>query len=207
MRLEALVPVKGLQAGKGRLAGFLADGERRRLIRTMLRDVLASLEATPGIARIRILSGDPRLSVRGYESITDGGAGLNGALHCCAIELAREGAAGLLVVPGDVPLATPAEFAAVVTALRQHALVLVSDAAGIGTNTLALRPPTSIVPCFGAASRAAHAAAAAVAGHTLHLLDAPGLAHDVDAPRDLEYLLARRPARYSFLRRDLRRAC
>jgi 2-phospho-L-lactate guanylyltransferase len=204
--LEALVPVKGIDSGKGRLAGILPREARERLIRTMLQDVLATLMATPGITRTRILSDDQRLVPDGYASLADRGEGLNRALQRAAAELARLGVTHLLIVPADVPLATPAEIGRLVAALQEGALAIVSDAAGMGTNALALTPPTRIAPCFGAGSRAAHAAAANIAGVALRCLAAPGLERDIDAPCDLEYLIAREPARYAFLRASMRRA-
>jgi 2-phospho-L-lactate guanylyltransferase len=60
----------------------------------------------------------------------------------------------------------------------------VPDRHGAGTNVLVVAPPTAIEPAFGTDSRAAHRAAAAVAGATY--LEAGGpLTLDVDTADDL----------------------
>jgi 2-phospho-L-lactate guanylyltransferase len=54
----AVVPLKALAAAKGRLAPVLTVAERAALARAMLADVLAALQASPGVAGMWVVSGD-----------------------------------------------------------------------------------------------------------------------------------------------------
>jgi 2-phospho-L-lactate guanylyltransferase len=60
----------------------------------------------------------------------------------------------------------------------------VPDHHGTGTNALLVAPADAIPFCFGEGSRAAHAAAAEVAGASYVELDGP-LSFDLDTPEDL----------------------
>jgi len=61
---------------------------------------------------------------------------------------------------------------------------IVPDRHGRGTNALLIAPPDAIDVCFGGDSRAAHVAAAEMAGARVVELGGP-LALDVDTPDDL----------------------
>jgi 2-phospho-L-lactate guanylyltransferase len=53
-----LVPVKALAAAKGRLAPLLSPLERRLLVLAMFEDVVATLQATPGLPTPVVVSPD-----------------------------------------------------------------------------------------------------------------------------------------------------
>jgi 2-phospho-L-lactate/phosphoenolpyruvate guanylyltransferase len=192
----ALVPSKRFAFAKGRLAGLLDPAERSALARAMLEDVLAALRAAPEVAGVLVVTAEAEAA----EVAARGGArvlaepvpaGLNAALAEGAALLAAEGAGALLVVPGDVPLATPEEIGRVVAALGPApAIALAPDRHGCGTNALALRPPGVIPFRFGPESLALHRAAAEAAGAAVALARAPALALDLDMPEDLLLALA-----------------
>ena len=56
---QALIPLKDLVAAKTRLSGLLTSSERRSLAQAMVEDVLACLQAHPGIEGVTVVSDDP----------------------------------------------------------------------------------------------------------------------------------------------------
>ncbi len=118
-----LVPLKSLDGAKKRLADVLSAEERRELVRCMAGDVLEAALSAPGIAGVMVISRDPAcqdLAVRAGARVfcEDRGADLNGALHQAAAALKAEGAAGVMVLPGDVPLASAPDIATVLAGVR-----------------------------------------------------------------------------------------
>jgi len=186
----AVVPVKHLDAAKRRLAGTLDLAGRHRLMRAMLADVLDTLAAAPGLDGVAVMSRD-RLVARqaraqGVRLLRETGDGLNPAVTEAARVLAGEGCCTLLVVPADVPLATPGEIAEILGAPRAApALTLVPDRHGVGTNAMACTPPAAVAPHFGGRSLERHLAAARRAGIPVSVLELPGLGLDLDTPDDL----------------------
>lgn len=192
----AIVPIKPFHLAKARLAPVLEPAERRAFMRAMAMDVLAALAATPGIARILVVSREPEAQALaaqvGARAIDEEAHGLNAAVTQGAAVAASAGADGILIVHGDLPLACAAAFSRVVAAHGPApAVTLVPDAEGTGTNCLAASPADAIAFHFGPGSAAAHEAAARAAGIEPVRLQCPELALDVDAAADLRMLLDR----------------
>jgi 2-phospho-L-lactate guanylyltransferase len=180
----AVVPVKGLDGAKSRLAPVLSAEERGRLVLDMLERVLAACAATAAITRTLLVTPEPGLSQDGVELLVDGGTG-----HADAIALALadpRAQAGALVVMGDCPLAAPESLDALVAAAQPLSLAPSRDG---GVNALALRDPNLLAPAFGRPVAATIARARAVGVEPV-VVDDPLLALDVDRPEDLELLLA-----------------
>ena len=121
MGLWAVVPVKERVSAKERLAPMLRPESRQALALAMLEDVLAALTATPGIAGLVVVTVDDeagRLAAGYGARLIEAGArdGHTGAVTAAARLLAAEGSAGMLTLPGDIPLVTPAEIASVLAA-------------------------------------------------------------------------------------------
>jgi 2-phospho-L-lactate guanylyltransferase len=192
----AIVPIKQFEFAKARLAPVLDPGQRRDLMRAMAADVLESLAATRGIERIVVVSKEPEVTalaagVGASVLLEEDGGGLNAAVTQGARLAMEAGAPGILIVHGDLPLATAEAFSAV---LAEHAgspaVTLVSDTEGQGTNCLACSPPDAIPFLFGRHSCPAHVAAARAEGIDAVVIRSPTLSLDVDSPADLEALLA-----------------
>lgn len=186
----AVVPVKQLARAKQRLSGLLGPEQRRLLCDAMLDDVLAALAAARGLAGILVVSSDPAarmLAMRhGARLLDDTDQGLNAAVAHAAGVLAAEGAAAMLVIHGDAPLATADEIEALIAAhAAGHAVALAADRRGDGTNALLCAPPDTMTFHYGPGSFAAHREAARAAGHEPAVLDLPGLALDIDTADDL----------------------
>ncbi len=195
--VEAVVPVRGLPAGKARLARLLTIEQRNRLVRAMLGDVVRALQAARRVDRVTIVSRDiaarreaGRLGVA-FLRQAPGQTGLNAALRDAR---ARVGSAGaLLIVPADLPLIRPADIDALVAAASPSAAgpaVALAPAEDGGTNGLCLRRPSVIEPAYGPGSAARHERAALAAGAAFTAVRSERWALDVDWPEDLARLLA-----------------
>ena len=199
----AVVPVKCLAEAKQRLGPASAPDVRRRLVLAMLADVLGTLAAVPGIARTLVVTrdGDVAALARALGATVAGepaGADLNGAIAFALAAAAGDGAARALIVPGDVPLAAAADFAAVLAAATgPEQAAIAPDSEGDGTNALLLPLPAPFAPAFGPASAERHRALARKAGIRCEVVRRDGLGTDIDTPPDLG-ALAGRPG-YAFL--------
>ena len=188
-RVTVVVPVRGLPAGKSRLAAVLQPAQRNRLVRAMLGDVVRALRSVPAVERVVVLSRDAaaaqeaaRLEVDFLQEPPDV-LGLNCALAFAQTQLSESGA--LLLVPADLPLITRTDVEKLVAALPVAPGVVVAPSRDGGTNGLLLLPPTVITPAFGAESAARHIAAAERAGAAVVCVEDARWALDIDSPEDL----------------------
>lgn len=193
MTLAVIVPVKGLAAGKGRLAEILSDSERAQLNRLFLERTLAVL-AKFSRARMRIVVSpdDDALAVAralGAIDLREAVPGLNTALEGAASHAAALGADETLVVHLDLPNLAVEDLDAIAAG---DGIAIAPDRGGAGTNALYLSRPRLIPFAYGEASFAAHVAAARTAGIEPRILRRPGLAFDVDTPEDYREWLAAR---------------
>jgi 2-phospho-L-lactate guanylyltransferase len=158
-----LIPCKNLDRGKSRLAGCLTPRSRRALCEFFLCRTLDVVTRVVTPQQVRVVTSDPRVDAiardYGVTVIPDGGGGLNAALENGRRQLLAEGGghAGV-VLPIDLPLATPAELGKVASAPQE--VVIVPDEAMTGTNVLRLgaRAFGRFRFAFGVRSYAAHCA-------------------------------------------------
>jgi len=187
----AVVPVKEVTGAKQRLGDAVPPQLRPRLALAMVEDVLAALAATRALAGIAVVTLDPRaaaLAVRyGARVLTDGAReGQTGAVAAAARLLAREGKHAMLTIPGDVPLVTADEVAAVIAAhARTPDFVIVPAHDDRGSNAIMCAPPEAVPLKFGDDSFWPHLAAARRAGLDPKILKLPGIGLDIDNPADL----------------------
>jgi 2-phospho-L-lactate guanylyltransferase len=194
--VDALVPVKAAADGKARLQCLLSPGQRQALVRAMLRDVVETLRAAPGLRSVAVTSPDAEmltLAARyGAEPLLEpaGAGGLNGALTAAITQLHAAGAGAVLIVQGDVPEIGPDDVAALLDGIATRAaLVRGVPSADGGTSALLLRPPDAVTPRFGPDSFRRHAAVARAAGVAFECCRRPALAVDIDRPEDVGRLL------------------
>jgi len=187
----AIVPVKGLDGAKSRLAPLLDRNERARLVVAMLEDVLDACAEATTLSGTLLVTPHPELAPSGTDVLVDAGEGHAQAIAAAlAHPRATEGA---LVVMADCPLVQPESLDALAAAAKPVALVPSADG---GTNALALADPRALEPAFGIADSAAVTVERArAAGYEPAVLDDPLLALDVDRPEDVarfhELILAR----------------
>jgi 2-phospho-L-lactate guanylyltransferase len=188
----ALVPVKSPERSKTRLSTVLQPQECAMLSRAMFMDVLAALDDAKGITHIAVLTSDTEVAALanqlGHEVIADKSAGqLCEGLNEAARYIVSQGAATMLVIPGDMPTVTPADIEELLKA-HQGGLSLCPAIRDGGTNALVCSPPNAIPFQFGDDSARRHIEAAEAAG--LHTIRLPMHAffRDIDIPDDLIWL-------------------
>ena len=193
----AVVPVKDLDGSKQRLAPALSPVERRALFQAMLEDVLTALTSARGLSGVALLTRDPEAMrlARAYDARVieePQNRGHTAAVAHAADALTAAGAAGMLAVPGDVPLATAGEIEAALAAHRAApAMTIVPAHDDFGSNCVICSPPRAMPLRFGDDSFRPHLAAARRLGIEPSVVRLPGLALDIDTPADLMALLAR----------------
>ena len=193
-----LIPVKGFDRAKQRLASVLSAEERSALARTMLEDVLRSLADCSNCLPVAVVTSDADVgqivSRFGLEIIQDGGASSETEAVAAATRACIErGATNILVMPGDIPLVDAHEIRAVLDALPSSpdapGVVLVPAHDGRGTNAALLRPPGLFDLRFGNDSFEPHLRAAQESSRSCKVLYLPGIGLDIDNPTDLARLL------------------
>jgi len=191
MDLWAVVPVKERVSAKERLSPMLRPETRQALALAMLEDVLAALTATPGIAGLLVVTVDHeagRLAASYGARLIEVGArdGHTGAVTAAARLLAAEQRSGMLTLPGDIPLVTPAEIARLLAAhLPAPSFTIVPSHDEQGSNAIACSPPDAVPLRFGENSFYPHLQAAEMAGIRPNVVHLPGIALDIDNPEDL----------------------
>jgi len=191
MGLWAVVPVKERVAAKERLAPILRPEARQALALAMLEDVLAAVTAAPGIAGLLVVTVDAEageLAVRYGARLTELGArdGHTGAVTAAARLLAAEGRGGMLTLPGDIPLVTPAEIAGVLAAHPPAPSFTIAPSHDErGSNAIACSPPDAVPLRFGENSFFPHLQAAEACGIRPNVARLPGIALDIDNPEDV----------------------
>ena len=195
MTSRIIVPHRGLESAKTRLAGVLDPEERSDLAARLLRHVLEVAVETGH--EVVVISPDADLAAvvegAGARLSVQRGMGLNAGLAQARDEALRDGVTRLAVLHGDLPALTPPDVAALLDGAPEPgpAVAIAPDAAETGTNGLALAPPEVIGFHFGQGSLLAHRGAAKRAGAWLTMVRRPGLAFDIDTPADLAAWLAR----------------
>src|SRR5204862_344412 len=100
-----------------------------------------------------------------------------------ARHLAKNGAGGMLTLPGDIPLVTAAEIAQLLDAHRPApAFTIAPSHDELGSNALIVSPPDAVSLRFGDNSFFPHLAAAEARGIRPTILPLPGIALDSDNP-------------------------
>lgn len=193
--IVAAVPVKDLVNAKQRLMRVLAPAERSALARAMLCDVLRALGGA-GLDRVWVVTRETDVAALaralGAEALAeDDNCGHTAAVAAAQAEAVRAGASVFLTIPGDVPCVTADEIRTLAAAAdAPPSAVFVPSRSGLGTNGVALAPPSAMRLRFGEPSFDNHLAAARALRLTPRVLHLPGLGLDVDAPEDLHALLA-----------------
>ena len=195
---KALVPLKDLVQAKSRLAGLLTPSERRALAQAMVEDVLSVVAGHPRISGVTLVSDDPaagllasQYGIAHWPESALGCRGLNAVLAGASARLLADSDEPLVVLHGDLPLLASAEISAVLDRqLELGGVVVGCDRDGTGTNLLAFDGAGVPAFCFGQDSCRKHLMAAREAGLNTAVLRLPGVALDVDRPRDLAVLLA-----------------
>lgn len=185
-----IVPHRGLEQAKTRLATSLSPEERIFLASQLLQRVLrVAREVADDVVVI-----SPARSLReiveasGARLAVQRGMGLNSGLEQARAEALGDGVGTLAVLHGDLPNLGAEDVEALIGSLPADGspgVAIAPDRAGTGTNALVLRPPDVIDFRFGIGSFARHLAEVEAAGVPLVAVNRAGLAFDLDTPADL----------------------
>jgi 2-phospho-L-lactate/phosphoenolpyruvate guanylyltransferase len=187
----AVVPVKEFDGAKQRLSSALSPEERRALAAVMLEDVLGAVSAVRELAGLLVVTVDPvatTLAGRyGARVVAEGAReGHTGAVAAAQRLLVREGEAGMMTMPGDIPLLTSAEIAQTLAAHRPApAFTIVPAHDDLGSNTVVCSPPDVVPLRFGEDSFYPHLDAARARGIDPLIVRQQGTGMDIDHPVDL----------------------
>lgn len=190
----AVLPVKSPQNAKQRLVGFLSPGQRENLARILYKQTLSALCQAEGIDQVAVVTSDSEVAEYARSSGTlvfeeNEQVSHSASADAACLQAIHLGATTVLLVPIDVPLATPADFSRLAAAARPG-LILVPSADGTGTNAMARTPPDVIESRFGPGSCRAHLDQARLKNVPAGILRLPGLMFDIDTPEDIAELLA-----------------
>jgi 2-phospho-L-lactate guanylyltransferase len=192
-RTLAVIPVRGSSSAKTRLAPLFTEDERLALVWSMLRRLVREIDASGVVAHTLVVTRDPA-AVDAHLPMSDrvtilhqqDNDGLNASLGLGWDWATEHGYDVVLMLPGDLPLVTAEDICALVA--TPGALVIASDRAEDGTNAMCID-----LGCWGdhpfrfrmgPGSCRHHIAEAASAGCPATPLFRPGIAHDLDSPRD-----------------------
>ncbi len=191
MSTTVAIGVRGGPQTKSRLAPVLGPGQRIALVEAMLADMLASLAGQPGIDRILVTTPTPSLAHlaagMGASPILEArGGDLNTAFEQVRRRVGADAPQTMLVLlPGDLPLVSASDIRACVADGAADRLGVAAGADG-GTGGLAFRAHVPLPLAFGPDSARRHAEAGRALGLRVDLVEAPGLALDLDRPSDLD---------------------
>jgi 2-phospho-L-lactate guanylyltransferase len=197
--IYAALPVKEFTNAKQRLSPLLTEAQRSSLAAIMLQDVLAAL-ADAALAGILVNTLDPlatELAHRyGARVITDDArSGHTGAVAAMARTLTREGAPGMLALPGDIPRVTATEINTLIAAHRPAPSFTIAPAHDeLGSNGVLCLPPEVMPLRFGDNSYFPHLDTARRRAIEPTIVPLPGFALDIDHPDDLRAFLRAEPA-------------
>lgn len=180
MKILGLVPVNSLELAKSRLA--TAVPSRSELTLRLVSTVVTALLTSGRLAKVVVVSPDPRLAVPGADFLLDPAPGLNPALE--GARRAFPGYDAVLVALGDLPELTGNDVGAMIDRLEAPGVVLAPDEAEQGTNLLLCAPALSLPFRFGPGSFQAHLKAAERAA----IFRSPGTARDLDTPEQLAWI-------------------
>lgn len=191
MKTVAVVPVKGLDEAKSRLAGALSPEERATRTLEMLAHVLETVGQSGVVDIIGVISPEvEQLSLPGEVArIKQIEPGLNNLLEQGREWALLEGADRLMVIFADLPLLSESDLLEISELGREAGtLVLAPDRHGHGTNVMLSHPVTLARFAFGTGSYHKHRRHALEDGARVATYHSMGTSLDLDTPDDMAYM-------------------
>lgn len=190
----ALVPLKSSDQAKSRLASVLSIEQRSKLFFAMAEHVIRTLRACEEIRGVAVATSSQQVasfaaSLGALTVMQPADLGMSFALSSALSTLESVKPGRVLMLPGDLPLASPESLRTLLAMGTQSpGIVVVPDRQRIGTNALLSAPPQIVSPNFGGKSFERHLSLATAAGIHVSVFESRELGLDVDEPDDLELL-------------------
>ena len=186
-----ILPVKGLDKSKQRLAEVLSVHQRQCLAKAMLKDVLQTVSKAKGVEQILVVTADPDIARLAYEYDAQvlmeppHCHGLNQAVDLGVKHAGFHGAERALVLHGDIPMVTASDITFLVDNHYEGGATLVPDKCEGGTNGLLIDVPTTIQFQYGEDSFHKHLESCREQGLVCNIAEIENLTLDIDSPEDL----------------------
>lgn len=193
----AVLPIKNLENVKTRLSPSLSLPERIELFHCMVHDVIAAVSAVSVLNGVLVVTRDQHIKrlarMFGAQILEETrNDGHDVAVARAALWLSASGAKGFMQIPGDIPTVTPDELAEVIavhaSSQRSRAFTISPSHDYGGSNCIICTPPDLIPLKFGEDSFRRHLASARAAGIETRVVERPGIALDIDNPKDIACL-------------------
>lgn len=186
-----IIPYRGPDGAKSRLAEALDDRRRRAMSMAMFEHVLAMATAAAGPHRVLVATTSAKAAEaaqqRGAVALREQEGSLDQALNNARVALLLFGATHATVLPADLPDLGVADVASMLS-VAPGGISISSDRHGTGTNALTVPLGVDFRFAFGPGSFAAHCREARRLGLDIEKQDRPGLAADLDTSDDLALL-------------------
>lgn len=190
-RVWAVVPVKGFDRAKTRLAPVLDAAGRRELARSLAERVLRTLWATELFAGILVCTDSDEVSQLaasfGARVRRDEGEPLNQIIDAALNQLQAREAEAALVMMADLPHITVPAVTSLTRSMEHGRWVMSPDRREDATNALGLPLGALLPTAFGRpGSFQRHQTRAAANGFSVKIIRDAALALDIDLPEDYE---------------------
>ena len=190
----AVIPVKKVDDAKYRLKSVLKSDQRKNLFIAMLEDVLSTVTNITELEEVSLATICPIASkiARKYDATilsTLKDEGQTEAIKKAATIIENQGSKTILMLPADIPLATVSEIRTVIKIHENSPMITIVPAKdNLGSNCIALSPPTAMPLNFGQNSYFPHIEKARNLGIKIYSALLPGISLDIDTPEDLKKL-------------------
>ncbi len=186
-----VIPFRGPDGAKSRLADALDERQRCALAMAMFQRVLGIACDVNGAVRVLVVTTSAKAAEAaqtcGATALREQGGALNPALGNARAALLLFGATRATVLAADLPDITEADVKAALSA-GNGGVAIAADRHGVGTNAVTLPLGMDFAFAFGPDSFAAHSREAARHGLGVARIDRSGLANDLDTADDLALL-------------------
>ncbi len=199
-----VIPAKGFEGAKQRLAAVLQPDERARLARATLTDTLTACCQAQGLDGVGVVTCNDAVAevadALGAEILWEPEAqGHSQAVTFGARTCMQRGVTSMLTMPGDIPLITAADVEVMARPPAPPVLVVLApNRDDMGTNALRLSPPDCLPFAFGHDSFQRHLQLAAARHLAVSIRRLPRLALDIDEPENLALFAAHKTPCHSF---------
>ena len=208
----SVIPVKPLSQAKSRLAPYLKDAQRRRLVTAMLRHVIRA--ARKASAEVWVLGADVSVQRIALEEGAgwreEAGSDINESLRLVFDEAWAAGKSPLFL-PGDLPFLRSHELEELIARSSSGdnvdaspRIVLSPANKGGGTNAILIPQPLAFRLQLGPDSLSRHIAETRRLGLEPTVYASPGLARDLDTWEDLQEYETQEPGLLARLTREER---